>query len=109
MEQVMRAAPDWPQLADLTERLSTQLGDETERCRSQSDAMRADVVQMSRPSRRAVEDAVAAGFRAGRGAALADEAERWSALAYALRHGGAVRDSDSPDDGWAAVVGEQAD
>jgi hypothetical protein len=109
LEQVMSAAPVLPELSELTEQLGAQLRDEAQRSRIQSDVMRTAVEENSRPSRQAVEDAVAAGFRAGKAAALADEAERWAALAYALRHGRAVVGGDAPGAGWAAIVDEKSD
>jgi hypothetical protein len=103
LDQLMSAAPILPELAALTEHLGAQLRDEAERCRRQSDELRADAEPLSRPSRRAVEDSVAAGFRAGKAAALADEAERWAALAYALRHGWTAVDAQASSGDWAIV------
>jgi len=105
----MTAAPLLPELADLMGQLSTQLRDEAERYGVQSDAMRASVEQTSRPSRQAVEDALAAGFRAGKAAALADEAERWSAFAYALRQGWSAVDTETAVDGFAGFVDKPSD
>jgi hypothetical protein len=104
VEQVMNAAPVMPEFADLIDQLSSHLGDEAERWRSHSDAMRSSVEKISRPSRRTVEDAIAAGFRSGKAAALTDEAERWSGLAYALRHGWSVADAETATDAEAAFL-----
>jgi hypothetical protein len=105
---MMSAAPVLPELADLTDQLAAQLRETAEGLRGQSDALRAAVEQTSGRSRRALDDAVAAGFRAGRAAALTDDAERWSGLGYALRHGWTVRDAD-PEDAGAAIRTKQSD